>query len=113
MEEQSVPHIITVSGACCMPHLARVDKVLEKNLRQAISELGAVVEVRTVGLSEVLAGGGNLSTKQKEQVLALFQRYSAAFTPAVLIDDQVRFAGPPPTVDQLKEALQAVASPHA
>jgi len=31
----------------------------------------------------------------------------------VLINDQVRFAGKPPTPEQLEEALQSVVSPEA
>jgi hypothetical protein len=44
--------------------------------------------------------------------MSLFQAYGAKFTPAFLIGDQVRFAGKPPTVEQLKEALQGVVAPH-
>ena len=93
MEEKTVLQVITVSGACCMPHLARLDKALEKNLQQTISQLGIVADVRQVSLSAVLAGGGALTAKQREQILALFQKYGATFAPAVLINDQVRFAG--------------------
>ena len=113
MEKENRLQVITVSGACCMPHLARQDQILEKNLQEALGQLGIVVEVQKVSLSAVLAGGGALTAKQREQILALFQRHGARCAPAVLINDQVRFAGKQPTVEQLKEALQAVAPPQA
>ena len=109
MENKNV-QVTMLSGACCMPHLAQLDKALEKSVRQVISDLGIAADVQKVSLSDVLAGGGTLTAKQRQQTLTLFQRYGATFTPALLINDQVRFAGKQPTVEQLKEALGA-ASP--
>ncbi len=63
--------------------------------------------LRKVSLSALLAGGGDLPAPQRQQVLALLQRYRAAFTPAVMINGQVRFAGLQPTLQQPKDALQA------
>ncbi len=113
MAENSALEIITVSGACCMPHQAKQDKTLETTLQAAIGELGVPVNVRKVSLSALLAGGGDLAAPQRQQVLALFQRYGAAFCPAVMIGGQVRFAGVLPTVAQLKEALQAATVPQS
>ncbi len=113
MTETTPLQVILVSGACCMSHLAKLDKAVELNLQKAISELGIAVEVRKVSLSGLLNGSETLSPKQNQLILALFQKYSATFTPAVMINDQVRFAAKPPTVEQLKEALQVVASPQS
>ncbi len=113
MTEKSGLRVILVSGACCMAHLAKLDKAVETNLQQAIRELGTAVEVEKVSLSAILAGGGNISLKQRGLILAYFQRYSASFTPALLINDQVRFAAKAPTAKELKEALQVVASAPA
>lgn len=106
MAEQPVVKMLQVSGACCSPSLAKHDQVLEKNLQKALSELGVVAEVRKVSLSVVLSGGGDLTPKQREHILALFNKYNVRFTPALLFGDEVRFAGAVPTLGQLKEALQ-------
>jgi protein-disulfide isomerase len=113
MDKRDELQVITVSGACCMPHLARLDQALEKNLQEALNHLGIKASVLKVSLSAVLAGDGVLTTRQREQILSLFQKRGATFTPAVLINDQVRFAGKPPTPEQLEEALQSVVSPEA
>jgi hypothetical protein len=113
MAEETVVSVITVSGACCMPHLARVDRALEKNLQQAVGECGVPVEIGKVTLSAVLAGSDGLAPKQREQVLALFQRHGAGFTPAVIINDKVRFAGGQPSATQLKDAILAVTAAKA
>lgn len=109
MDQSAEMQVVIVSGACCMAHLARLDKTVEANLQQAIAELGTPVSVRKVSLSAVLDGAGDLSDAQRKQVLALFGRHSAAFTPAVFINDQARFAGAPPTVQQIKDALSVAA----
>jgi hypothetical protein len=110
MAEKGKITIILVSGACCLAHLAKVDKVVEANLQQAINELGTTIEVQKVSLSAILAGGGGITVKQRELLLAYFQRYSGSFTPAILIEDKVRFAARPPSVDELKQVFKEVAS---
>ena len=72
-----------------------------------------MVDVQEVPLSAVSAGGGMLTERQREQILTLFQRHGATFAPAVLINDQVRFAGKQLTIEQLKEALQSVMPPQS
>lgn len=113
MDKGNTLQIITVSGACCMPHMARLDQVVEKNLQEAIGQLGVAAQVRQVSLSAILAGKGDLAPKQREQIQALFQLHGARFAPAILINDQVRFMSKPPTTEQLKEALQSAASPQS
>lgn len=110
METKTLPQLLVVSGACCSPNLIRQDQILEKALQQALSELGLVGEINKVSLSHVIHGGGILTPKQREQIMALFQAYNVRFTPALFIGDEIRFAGKPPTVDQLKEVLQEVLS---
>ena len=112
METKTLPQITLVSGACCSPGLARVDQVLEKTLQQVLADLGMLVDLRKVSLSVIINGGGNVTVKQREQIMSLFQVYGAKFTPALMIGDEVRFAGKPPTAEQLKEALQGVTAPH-
>lgn len=107
MDTNATLRITLVSGACCVPHLARLDKALAENVRQAIERVGAEAEVRTVSLGAVLGGEESLSAQQRQQVLSLFQKYGARLAPAVLIGEQVRFAGAVPGVDQLKEAFAA------
>lgn len=77
-----------------------------------MKDLGIHPEVRKESLSAIINGGGDLTAMQREQIMSLFQAYGAKFTPAFLIGDEVRFAGKPPTVDQLKEVLQEVVTPH-
>ena len=110
MEQNNTLQVITISGACCLPHLAKQDKALETALQQAIARVAFMVEVREVSLSALLAGHGDLTSRQRAQVLALFQRYNTAFTPAVMVNDKVLFAGKLPTVDQLTDALQSAAA---
>ena len=98
--------IILVSGACCMPHMAKLDSELEKKIHQAAGELGIPVDLRKVSLGSLLAGGGGLSKTQSDQILALFQAYGAKFAPALLFGDEVCFAGTQPAVAQIKERLQ-------
>lgn len=113
METKNAPQITIVSGACCSPNLVKLDQILEKNLQQALDELGMTAETRKVSLSAILNGGGDLTEKEKGQISALFQGYGARFTPAVLIGEEVRFAGKPPTTDQIKELLKVVLAPNA
>ena len=108
MENKSLPQLLLVSGACCSPNMVKLDQVLEKNLDQALKDLGIHPEVRKESLSAIINGGGDLTAIQREQIMSLFQAYGAKFTPAFLIGDELRFAGKPPSVDQLKEVLQEV-----
>jgi hypothetical protein len=105
MVERPNCQVTLVSGSCCAPHLAQLDRELDKNIQQALGQIAAQVEVKTVSLSSILEGPQTLNAKQRAQVLSLFQKYSARLCPAVLIGDQVRFAGSVPTVEQLKDAL--------
>lgn len=112
METKTVPQLMLVSGACCSPNMIKLDQVLEKNLDQALKDLGFHPEVRKVSLSAIINDGGELTTLQREQIMSLFQAYGAKFTPAFLIGDEVCFAGKPPSVDQLKEVLQEIVTLH-
>ena len=112
MAEKTNLQVILISGACCLAHLAKLDKAVETNLQQAIQELGTAVDIQKVSLSAVLAGSGNISATQREQILAYFQRYNAGFAPAIMINDQVRFAARIPTVKEFTEALQNMALPQ-
>ncbi|MGE5603867.1 MAG: hypothetical protein ACM30E_12510 [Nitrososphaerales archaeon] len=114
MEDTKSPEIITVSGACCAPHMAKLDQALEKALQEALADLGLAVQIRKVSLSAVLNFSQELPPEPRKQVLALFQRYNLRCAPMVLINGQVRFAGVPPSAQQVKEALRAaVPSPQA
>ncbi len=107
MDDTRSLEIITVSGACCAPHMAKLDQALEKVLQQALGDLGLTVPIRKVSLSAVLNSSQELPAEQRKQVLGLFQRYNLRCAPMVLINGQVRFAGVPPSAQQVKEALQA------
>lgn len=113
MENTKSPEIVTVSGACCAPRMAKLDQTLEKALQGAMSELGLNLPVQKVSLSAVLNSKDALPPEQRQQVLALFQRYNLQCAPMVLINGQVRFAGIPPSAQQIKEVLQAVPSSQA
>jgi len=107
MDKGTTLRVVLVSGACCMPHLALLDKELEKNVQEAAGQLTVRVEAKTVSLSAVLHGKDDLNPKQRGQIRSLFQKYGARLAPAVLIGDEIRFAGNVPTVGQLKEAFTA------
>lgn len=113
MEHDSKLRVVTVSGACCMPHLARLDRMLAGNLKEACSQLGLTIEVHHASLSAILAGQGGLTAAEHRQIMTLFETRGATFAPAVLIGEMVRFAGKPPSADQLKAALQAALEPSA
>jgi len=105
METKSSPQILIVSGACCSPNLIRQDQMLEKVLGEAINDLHMTVEIQKVSLSHALHSSDNLTPKQYQQIMALFQTYNTRFTPALFLGDEVRFAGKIPSVEQIKEAL--------
>lgn len=110
MEDQTPIKVVTVSGACCMPHLAQADRVLAKTLKEAITSASIPVEVRKVSLSGILANSEGLTPKQQASIMALFNRYGAACAPAVFIGEELKFAGKQPTVEQLKDALAAASN---
>ncbi len=113
MSDSKAPEVITVSGACCAPQMAKLDQALEKALQQAFTDLGLTIDVRKASLSAVLNSEQALPSKERQQMLALFQRYGTRCTPTVFINGQVRFAGVPPSVQQIKDALQAVVGEQA
>lgn len=108
MEEQEAFEIVMVSGACCSPSLAAVEKELEKQLRQTIEQVGLPAEVRIVSLGAILAHKASLSAEQEQLIHAMFQKYGARFAPAGLVDKQVLFAGSAPTPSKLKELVTAL-----
>lgn len=113
MENKAAIQVITLSGACCQPHLARADQVLAKTISEAIGQAGVAVEVRQVSLSNVLAGSAGLTPRQQASIVALFNRYGVACAPAVLVGDEIKFAGKQPTVEQLKDAFLTAAAADA
>lgn len=112
MDNTDLPKILIVSGACCSPGLGRLDQILEINLQQALRESGMALSSVKVSLSSIIHGGGDLNPVQRERIMALFQAYGARFTPAMLINDDVCFAGKPPTSEQIKQVLAAVNTPN-
>ena len=54
--ENSKHEIVMVSGSCCSPSLAGVEKDLEARIRQTVADLGIDAEVNVVSLGAVLAG---------------------------------------------------------
>lgn len=106
MEAKPLPQILIVSGACCSPNLIRQDQLLERALEQVFSDLQLTFEVKKVSLSHVLHGKENITQKQQKQILTLFQSYNTRFTPALFLNDEVRFAGNIPSTDQLRDALK-------
>ncbi len=108
MESISSSQILIVSGACCSPNLIRQDQMLEKVLGEAISDLNLSVKIQKVSLSHALHGSDQLTSKQYQQILALFRTYNTRFTPALFIGDEIQFAGKIPSVDQVKEVLTRI-----
>ena len=100
--------IVMVSGACCVPSLARTEKDLEAHILQTVEQLSLDAEVKVVSLGSVLAGNDSLAKEQSQLIQALFQKYGARFAPAGLVDNRVLFAGGAPTPDKLKEILEGV-----
>ncbi len=105
METNDKLQITIVSGACCNPHQARYDKDLEANLIEAAAQAGITLDLQTVSLTAVLNNSDPLSDGERAQVQRLFQRSGAGFSPAVLFNQRVQFAGGVPSVDQLQEAF--------
>ncbi len=108
MGQQKTLEILMVSGACCSPSLATMEKDLEKHLRQAIEQLGLQAEVRVVSLGAVLNGKATVTGEQSQLINALFQKYGARFAPAGLVDTRVLFAGSAPAPEKLKGILEAL-----
>lgn len=108
MESQKTVEIVLVSGACCAPSLAQVEKELEERLKQTIQELSLDAKVTVVSLSSVLSGKASVAEDQAQLIQALFQKYGARFAPAGLVDKRVLFAGGAPAPDKLKTALEGL-----
>ena len=108
MEEDKRLEITLVSGACCAPSLARVEKDLEERLRQTIQQLGLEAEIKVVSLRAVLAGKASVADDQSQMILAMFQKYGAKLAPAALIGKRFLFAGGAPSNDKLTEMLKTV-----
>ena len=106
--EQTKVEIVMVSGACCVPSLAKTEQDLEKRIWLTVEELGLDAEVNAVSLGSVLAGNDSLSKEQSQVIQVLFQKYGTKFAPAVLVDKRVLFAGNAPAPDKLKEILEAL-----
>ena len=105
METNDKLLITIVSGACCNPHQARYDKDVETNLIQAAAQAGITLDLQTVSITAVLDNSDPLSEAERTQVQQLFQRAGAGFSPAVLFNQKVQFAGGVPSVEQLQEAF--------
>ena len=110
MESTSTLQILIVSGACCSPNLTHQDQMLEKALAEALKDIGNGFEVRKVSLSHALHSKDGLTAKQHELILALFQMHNTRFTPALFLNDEVKFIGKIPSVEQLQDALKNIVS---
>ncbi len=108
MEAQGTLEIVMVSGACCSPSLATVEKELEKHLRQTVEQVGLAAQVRVVSLGSVLARKASLDTEQEQLIQAMFQKFGARFAPAGLVGNRVLFAGGAPGPNKLKEILETL-----
>lgn len=105
MTNNKAPQILIISGACCSPGLSKLDLELENNLSQVLVEMNLSIDVQKISLSAVLNNIEKLSPKQVDQIAFLFRKYGTKFTPAIMVDDVVCYAGKPPVKDQLKEIL--------
>lgn len=111
MSDNEFPQILIISGACCSPSLSKLDQEFEKNLRQALNEMNLSFDIRKISLSAVLNEVEHLTPKQFDQIALLFRKYGTKFTPAMMINEVICYAGKPPAKDQLKEILaKALAS---
>jgi len=100
--------IVMVSGSCCDPSLARVEKDLEKRIREMVVELEIDAEISVVSLGSVLAGDAPVAQDQATLLQALFQKYGARMAPTGLVGRRVLFAGGAPDSDKLTKLLQSL-----
>ena len=108
MEFTPIHTILIVSGACCSPNLIRKDQQLEKALGEATRGLDISFDTRKVSLTHALHSSEGLTQKQRKQIIALFQAYNIRFTPALFVDDALKFAGDIPTAEKIKEMLKQI-----
>ena len=100
--------IIMVSGVCCDPSLARVEKDLERRIRETVLELGLSAEVNIVSLGSVLSGDAPVSQEQLTLLQALFQKYGSRMAPTGLVGKRVLFAGGAPDSVKLTRLLESL-----
>ena len=102
------PEIVMVSGSCCSPSLAGVEKDLEKRLRETIAELKIDAEVNVISLGAVLAGEAPVAQEQTALLQAMFQKYGVRMAPAGLVGKRVLFAGGAPAAEKLTALLESL-----
>jgi hypothetical protein len=66
---------------------------MEQALTQALKDLSLSVEVPKGSLSTVLNHGGDLTPKQRNQIMTISNGYGTKFTPALLINVDVYLQG--------------------
>jgi len=105
MEILPVYQFLVISGSCCNPALGKMDQTLEKSLEETISKLGLSAEIKKISLTSVLHHQAELTWKQQSLILNLFNKYGTKFTPALMVNDEIMFAGKTPSTEELSKII--------
>lgn len=84
-------NIEIISGACCAPNMAAIDRELQKVIEKLLSETG------TEAMISVLTISGILKNPNKKFIGKLIDDYSKSLIklPAIVIDDEIISYGVP------------------
>jgi hypothetical protein len=107
--EQSMPQksnqnplVLMISGTCCYPQLASLDKQVEEIINQAIKETGIQAEFRKTTASSAVMGGIPMEVLRSSGLASDVSNIMRL--PAILINNKLVSLGIP-KLDEIKTAL--------
>jgi len=91
-----------LSFACCDPKLGVHDKTYVERIREALSKLHAEADIDLVHATDAMMSRryGFMS-----EIMPLFDKYGAAVTPALFVNNKLELYGGVPTVEKLQEVF--------
>jgi hypothetical protein len=94
--------ILLISGTCCFPQMAALDRQAQQIIHQALEETGIKAQVRTVTASSAVSGGIPSEVLNTSGLAADVKNIMRL--PAILINNQLVSFGIP-RLDEIKSAL--------
>lgn len=91
-----------LSFACCNPKLGIHDRTYLERIREALSKVGMEADIDLVHATDAMMSKryGFMS-----EIIPLFDKYGAAVTPALFVDQKLELYGGVPTVEKLVEVF--------
>ncbi len=101
----SEPIILIVSGSCCVPQMAVLDRQARQIIDQALEETGTKATVKTLPVSSALRGG--IPSEVLNAIGVSIDPSNLMRLPAVLINNRLISFGVP-NLEGIKNALGSV-----